>query len=380
MKVVHIISSFGPGGAELLIKDLAINTRKDILVEVWAVGEGEDKEFEEKFKKELFLNNVAYANIGKIAGRGRLSVAARIRKLIQVRRPDVINTHSELATFYTALAVIGTGIKLVQTIHNTVVNYPFLQKLLARPLTDRFVAISERCRSVIRYSINPREKNIKLIYNGVNVQKFQKQKREICPEVRNLLVIGRLAVQKDHHTLLKAFAILKDRLNSSGIPVPMLNLAGTGALKEELMKLTEELKLGNYVKFLGARSDIPELLYKNDIWVMSSRWEGLSISMLEAMASGIPIVATDVGSNSEVIENNINGSLVEKENPQMLSDAIYRLIIDQEKRKNYSENAKMRVMDFSLQTCLNRYTELYFSLIRKKAKFIPVGGIKNVSA
>jgi glycosyltransferase involved in cell wall biosynthesis len=380
MKVVHIISSFGPGGAELLIKDLAINTRKDILVEVWAVGEGEDRQFEEKYKRELFQNNVAYANIGKVAGKGRLGVVARIRKLIQVRRPDVINTHSELATFYTSLAIIGTRIKLVQTVHNTVVNYPLLQKILARPMTDRFVAISEKCSSVIKHYIHPNEKKIRLIYNGVNVQKFQKHKREICSEVRNLIVIGRLAPQKDHHTLLRAFAILKDRLSAKGIPVPALNLAGTGSLKDELVRLTQELKLENDVKFLGARSDIPDLLYQNDIWVMSSKWEGLSISMLEAMASGIPIVATDVGSNSEVIENNINGSLVEKENPQMLSDAIYRLITDAEKRRNYSENARMRVMDFSLQACLSRYTDLYFSLVKNKEKLIPLGGIKKVSA
>ncbi|MCU7495104.1 MAG: glycosyltransferase family 4 protein [Ignavibacteria bacterium] len=380
MKVVHIISSFGPGGAELLIKDLAINTRKDILVEVWAVGESESGEFEERYKKELFLNNVAYANIGKKAGRGRLDVVARIRKLVRIRRPDLINTHSELATFYTSLAIIGTGIKLVQTVHNTVIHYPFLQRILARVMTDKFVAISERCKSIIESSIGPSHKKIRLIYNGVNVKKFQCSDREISQEVRNLLVIGRLAVQKDHHTLLRAFAILKSRLSQEGIMVPVLNIVGTGALKDELMKLSQDLGLEDFVKFLGARSDIPEILRQCDIWVMSSRWEGLSISMLEAMASGIPIVATDVGSNSEVIENNINGSLVEKENPEMLAQAIYRLITDRERRRLYSENARLKVLDFSLQACLSSYTDLYLSLIRKNAGFIPVGGIKKVSA
>lgn len=380
MKVVHIISSFGPGGAELLIKDLAINTRKDILVEIWAVGQGADKAFEEKFKNELFRNNVAYANIGKVAGKGRLSAAAKIRKLINVRKPDVINTHSELATFYTSLALPGTGVKLVQTIHNTVVTYPFLQRILARPMTSKFVAISDKCKRVVQTVIRPKEENIALINPGVNVQRFQQKEREIRPDAKNLMIIGRLAEQKDHRTLLKAFVILRDKLRQKEVPVPILNVVGTGDLKEELINFSEELGIGEFVKFLGARNDIPELLLQHDMWIMSSKWEGLSLALLEAMASGIPIVATDVGSNSEVIENNINGSLVEKENPAALAEAIYSLMLDQEKRKLYSDNSKIKVMDYSLQTCTKKYTDLHCSLMGNKAGFVPVSGMKKVNA
>lgn len=379
MKVVHIISSFGPGGAELLIKDLAINTRKDILVEIWAVGKGEDKEFETKFKNELFSHNIAYAEIGKVPGKGWLGTIARIRKLIMARKPDVINTHSELATFYCSLAKIGARVKIVQTVHNTVVTYPFLQKTLARTFVSRFVAISDKCKEIIMHHINPGENKITKIYTGVNVQKFQRGNRVIRPEVKNLIIIGRLAVQKDHHTLLRAFAILKDRLLKEGITPPVLNIAGTGALKEELMELSGKLELQDYVKFLGVRSDIPELLHENDIWIMSSKWEGLSLSMLEAMASGIPIVATDVGSNSEVIENNINGSLVEKENPEMLAEAIYCLMKNPEKRKQYSENARIKAMDYSMQECLRKYTEVYLSLM-KKPELVGLKSVRNVNA
>lgn len=377
MKIVHVISSFGPGGAELLVKDIAINTNRDMKVEIWAVGEGEDKNFEERYLFELSRHNISYAKIGKKAGSGRLKVISAIRAYIKTRKPDIINTHSELSTFYVSLAAIGCKVKLVQTIHNTVVTYPFLQRYMARIFVRKYIAISEKCRLLIRNIIRPADEKIELIYNGINIRKFQQQKRTISSEVCNILVIGRLDVQKDHNTLLHAFAILKQRLEKENKEVPRLNIAGSGPLKEELIKTAQRLKLTDEVNFLGARNDVPELLYKNDLWVMSSRWEGLSIALLEAMASGIPIVATGVGSNDELIDNNINGRLVEKENPEQLAEGIYGLMQDAGLRKLFSDNSMLKVVNFNIRECAHNYSNLYYSLIENKGGLLTLSGVNK---
>src|SRR5699024_8954483 len=138
-----------------------------------------------------------------------------------------------------------------------------------------------------------------------------------------IISVGRLTEAKDHVNLLKAMKILKDKLNSQGMEMPELLIVGDGELKEQIKSLSFSLNINNNVKFLGIREDISELLAKSDIYVMSSAWEGLSISLIEALASGIPIVATDAGSNNEIIENGVNGVIVPIKDSEALANSLY---------------------------------------------------------
>ncbi len=366
MKIVHVISSFSPGGAEVLVKDIAIVSAKKCEVEVWAVGATGDENFEKKYITELISNNVGYVNVGKVVHQKRLWVIFQLRKLIKQRNPDVINTHSELATFYCAPASLGLKVKLVQTIHNTVIAFPRLQRYFAKPLINKFVAISDKCKDLIKDVIKVKESKIALIFNGINIAKFQHKERIIQPDVKNILCIGRLDIQKDHATLLRSFAILKLKLIESGIRIPKLNLIGIGVLQKELEILSLELGLNDDVIFWKARNDIPEKLIENDIWVMSSRWEGLSIALLEAFSSGIPVIATNVGSNAEVIDDNVNGLLVEKENPDKLADALFKLIKNFKLRETFSANAQHKAKTYTIESCVTNYLVMYNSFFETK--------------
>ncbi len=366
MKIVHIISSFSPGGAEVLVKDIAIQSAGKYNVEVWAVGTTGDADFEQKYIKELESNNVGFIKVGKVVHQKRLWVVFQLRKLIKQRKPDVINTHSELATFYCAPASFGLKVKVVQTIHNTVIAFPRLQRYFARPLIDKFVAISDRCKDLIKNVIKVDERKTELIFNGINLGKFQLKERIIHPEVKNILCVGRLDIQKDHATLLRSFAMLKTRLIESGRKIPKLNLIGIGVLQKELEIFALELGLSDDVIFWKARNDVPEKLYENDIWVMSSRWEGLSIALLEAFSSGIPVIATNVGSNTEVIDNNVNGLLVEKENPEELAEALFKLIKDVKLRETLSTNAQHKAKTYTIESCVTNYLKMYNLLFDTK--------------
>ncbi|RJP73850.1 MAG: glycosyltransferase family 1 protein [Ignavibacteriales bacterium] len=366
MKIVHVISSFSPGGAEVLVKDIAILSARKYEVEVWAVGATGDENFEKKYINELISNNVGYVNVGKVVHQKRLWVVFQLRKLIKQRNPDVINTHSELATFYCAPASLGLKVKLVQTIHNTVIAFPRLQRYFAKPLIKKFVAISDRCKDLIKDVIKVKESKIALIFNGINIAKFRNTERVIRPDVKNILCVGRLDIQKDHATLLRSFAVLKSKLLESGFKIPKLNLIGIGVLQKELEILSLELGLSDDVIFWKARNDIPEKLIENDIWVMSSRWEGLSIALLEAFSSGIPVIATNVGSNAEVIDDNVNGSLVEKENPEQLAEALFRLIKDVKLRETFSANAQLKAKTYTIESCVTNYLVMYNSFFEPK--------------
>jgi glycosyltransferase involved in cell wall biosynthesis len=285
---------------------------------------------------------------------------------MKLRKPDVVNMHSELATFYCTPASLGLKVKLVQTIHNTVIAFPRLQRYFARPLIDKFVAISDMCKVLIKDVIKVKESKIALIFNGINIGKFQQKERIIQPDVKNILCVGRLDIQKDHATLLHSFSILKSKLIESGLRIPKLNLIGIGVLQKELEILSLELGLNDDVIFWKARNDVPDKLFDNDIWVMSSRWEGLSIALLEAFSSGIPVIATNVGSNAEVIDDNVNGLLVEKENPEQLAEALFKLIKDVKLRETFSSNAQHKAKTYTIESCVTNYLVMYNSFFDTK--------------
>lgn len=362
MKIVHVISSFGPGGAEILIRDIAIRSTADAKVEIWAIGKAEDPQFETDFLTELLKMNVGYTIIGKTPGKQRLWVIQKIFRLIRDKKPDIINTHSELATFYVAAVRLLQKFRFVQTIHNTVIEYPLLQKILARNTVDRFVAISDRCRAEIKKIIRPPDDRITLIFNGISINKFR-CRRFIRKEVKHILNIGRLNHQKDHITLLNAYSAVIDDMRKRNKRIPVLSIVGTGPLEEILMKETQKLSICDYIVFMGVRKNIPELLASHDIFVLSSRWEGLSIALLEAMASGIPVVATNVGSNDEIINDGVNGELAVKEDASDLAEKMLKLINDYDLRKKYSVMSVKKSPLFDIEQCTGKYLMLYREVV-----------------
>src|SRR5699024_8251275 len=125
------------------------------------------------------------------------------------------------------------------------------------------------------------------------------------------------------------------------------------------------LNINNNVKFLGIREDISELLAKSDIYVMSSAWEGLSISLIEALASGIPIVATDAGSNNEIIENGVNGVIVPIKDSEALANSLYEVIINPKLRRKFTYNYRYRIKKFDIEKCALNHLDMYKEVINK---------------
>lgn len=173
-----------------------------------------------------------------------------------------------------------------------------------------------------------------------------------------IISTGRLAEQKGLEYLIRAIPLVVDTL-----PITVL-LAGDGELHSDLKRLVSDLGLDERVRFLGFRSDIGDLLAASDVVVLPSLWEGLSISLLEAMAAGKPTITTSIGSNIEVTNNGEVACLVPPQDPVALANALQTLADDPEMREALGVRARRRQMEhYTMERMSDSYLDLYKSLL-----------------
>jgi glycosyltransferase involved in cell wall biosynthesis len=171
--------------------------------------------------------------------------------------------------------------------------------------------------------------------------------------------VARFAPQKNHALLLKAFA-----QGPASDPKAHLVLVGEGILQEGLEEQAKNLGLANRVHFLGLRSDIPDVLGATDVFVLSSDWEGNPLSVMEAMASGLPIVSTDAGGVPTLFESGKEGFIVARGDAQALGNSMASLLRDRETRESLGRAAARRAKEtFDVSTMVQAYEELYEKLV-----------------
>ncbi len=211
---------------------------------------------------------------------------------------------------------------------------------------------------------------LKLLYDGIELTKFDigkpndklKEKLLLKPGTKILINVGALTPQKDQSTLLKAIAILKTQTPADC--VFKLLIVGEGPLQNALIQEAEALGIESDVQFLGFRKDIPNLLAISDIFVLSSTAEGFCNALLEAMAAGLPIAATLVGGNEEIVINNETGLIVPPKDPKALANALRELLMDPVRTKAYGASGKNRVQQFSVKNMVENIESIYFELVK----------------
>jgi len=175
------------------------------------------------------------------------------------------------------------------------------------------------------------------------------------------LAVGRLEVQKDYPNLLTAVARLRNEHQ-------VLLIAGDGPLRQSIERLGAELDISAKVRFLGIRKDVPNLMAAADAYVMSSAWEGLPMVLLEAAASALPIVATNVGGNAEVVHDGISGYLIPPSDPIALASAMERMELAGQSVRDAMGIAGREHAEksYSLRSVVDRWEEIYKSLLQRK--------------
>lgn len=292
----------------------------------------------------------------------------RLNRLTQIFRDNdvqIVHTHNTLAHFYGAMAARRAGVPVViNTQHGRGCGDSWkarLQFRLANRVTDRIIGVSEDAAALCRTEDRRSADRIVALWNGIDVDRFDFRGPTMAPIA---ISVARLSPEKDFSTLLRAVWILiKDR------PEFRLRLVGDGPDRPRLEALAAELNLTNHVEFLGERSDVAQLLPQAGFFVSSSLTEGISLTILEAMAVGLPVVTTRVGGNPEIVVDGGTGRLVDPGSPEQLAQSMRELLNDSDTWPAMSQLARQRVeRHFNVRNMVRDYETLYSDLLRDKAR------------
>lgn len=239
------------------------------------------------------------------------------------------------------------------------------------PLVDRFITVSDHLKRWLTQTVGISARKVTRIHNGVDIRRFSTGERDQARELLGLDqsvftigTVGRLDPVKDHESLLKSFA----SIIASGRPACLL-IVGEGPMRREIEALAVQLGISDRVKLLGERRDVPMVLKAFDAFTLTSLAEGISNTILEAMASGLPVVATRVGGNPELIEHGVTGQMIPARNVAALTEALQSYLNDPELRRSHGVNAHEKaVQNFSLERMATQYADLYLDLAARRAK------------
>lgn len=285
----------------------------------------------------------------------RPELVVRLAGLLRQQQIDVVHTHDDRALIYGALAGRLTRVpRVVHTRHGQGIGLSRRQQglvNLAARLADRFVCVSnDSARLAIRQGVAAGKTAV--IWNGVDVGRFAYLgPRPAGPAV----LVARMNPEKDVDTLLQAAALAK-----AACPSFRLEIAGDGPCLPALRQTADNLGLGGNTCFLGVVRDVPALLARAGLFVLSSISEGISLTLLEAMARGLPVVATRVGGNVEVVVDGETGLLVLPRDPAGLARAMLELFIDPERGRRLGAAGRQRVKRyFDVRRMVADYERLY---------------------
>lgn len=356
MRILHITTSLQTGGAETLIVNL-MPRFKALGYEVGVVVfNAERTALMERLEKEcpeckIYCLGHSYYNPWYIV------------KLIRIMRHyDIVHTHNSSPQLFAAIANIFCRKKLVTTEHNTNNRkrekggiFRLVDKWMYRRYND-VICISEIAEKKLReYLGDTDSQHICTINNGVDVEVFHNA--EPLPELKTekfvAVMVAGFRKQKDQDTLIKAMTFLPKEQYE-------LWLVGDGVRRGELQNLVQELNLQENVKFLGLRTDVPNVLKSADVVVMSSHWEGLSLSNVEGMSVGKPFVASDVNGLREVTKD--YGLLFPHGDEKALAEIIVKLHDDKEHYKQVADKCYERACQFDIKTMVESYSNIYLSL------------------
>ncbi|MFH1282076.1 MAG: glycosyltransferase [bacterium] len=310
--------------------------------------------------KELGVKILPLAPYGEID----LFSVFKLRRFIKSKNIDLVHAHTSHTVGLGALALVK--LKKVFVAHRRV-DFPVKKNFFSKfkySKADRIITVSKAIRSVL-LSDGFDEKRIKVVYSGIDISMYNSvknidlRKEYSIPE--NTIIIGMvtaLAPHKDIFNFLEAVkAVVNMGLSIRGFVV------GEGVLKDELEARRDALGLGERVNFVGFKTNHLEWLSSFDIFVISSYLEGLGSIVLDAMALGKSIVATEAGGIPEMIKNERNGLLVPIKNPDKMAEAIKRLIQDAKLRENISTNAKVDVDSFNIKNTVRDIHGIYKELL-----------------
>jgi sugar transferase (PEP-CTERM/EpsH1 system associated) len=370
--ISHIVPSFEVGGLQNGIVNLMNHMNTDIFEFSICTFE----QFMGESRNRVKRRDVQYYALNKREGND-FSLPRKLTRIFKQEHVTIVHTHN-WGTYLEGLiaAKLARVPIMIHGEHGTVFFNKFRRRRayrMAAHFTNQILTVSGELSKLLVNQVGISPEKVKVIINGVDTNKFRPKFAD-RNRLRNMLglngdevvigSVGRLAPIKDYPTFLRAFAcVLRQYTNVFGV------LVGDGPLRAELEKQANELGIASRFRFLGERDDVFAWLNAFDVFVLPSLHEGISNTILEAMATKLPIVATRVGGNPEIVHDKVNGLLVPSQNEEALAEALIQFIQNEALRYQFGEASLARVMsDFSLQRMVKEYEELYLQLVERERR------------
>lgn len=353
MKILHVITSLRTGGAEKLMVDLLPRLKARGLDVDLLLFDGTDT----PFRRDIEAAGVRVFDLGT---GGSVYSPVRMLKLIPyLRKYDIIHTHNTAPQLFAAIGGVLCSVVLCTTEHNTSNRrrrwkwYAAVDRWMYNRY-HRVICISKKAEDNLREFIGTSKAEILTINNGIDVARYASAEPSpelegIAPRSRKIIMVAGFRWEKDQDTLIRSLKYLPSEFH--------LFLVGDGVRRPELEALATHENLADRVHFLGLRTDVPQLLHAADYVVMSSHFEGLSLSSVEGMSVGRPFLASDVDGLREVVKG--AGVLFAHGDSEALANEVLALENSPEEYRSVADACRQRAAQYDISAMAENYASCY---------------------
>ena len=360
MKILEIIPNFELAGAENMCCNLCCALKAQghtpIAVSMYSVRTALTDRMEKEGIKVIFLD--------KKPGKD-FSMPGKIYRVIKEEKPDIIHVH--LIIVYCILACILKRPKIVQTIHTMAhketkkrvirFNYLFIKLFGVTP-----VALSNAVKDSIVSTYHVKAENVPVIYNGIPLYRCLQKQYYAFSDTINIVHVGRFALPKNHINMLRAIKALHEKH-----PEVVLHMYGDGELRDEISAFITENGMADYALMHGKTDNVYPVLHDADIFILPSVYEGIPMTIIEAMGTGLPIVASAVGGIPDMIDDGKTGLLCTPE-PDDIAAKTEMFIADEDLRRSCGQAAVRAAERFSADEMAREYVKVFEYKTKKRRK------------
>ena len=353
MKVLQIIPMFKLAGAETMCENLckALQNQGCDVVAVSLYTE------HTPITDRLENAGIKVIYLGKRRGFD-FSIFVKLYQLMKKERPEVVHTHIYAARYALPVAAFCGIPKKIHTLHNIAQQ----EQAKAGKIVNKFMfkhcgvvpaALSEEVKKTVEEVYKLSAEKIPVIFNGVDLSNCKVKEDYTKRDEFKIVHIGRFMDVKNHAMILKTFALFAKQHTDA-----KLQLIGDGELRKDMEQLAQELGVENSVEFAGLQSNVYPWLHDADIFILPSKFEGMPMTLIEAMGTGLPIIASAVGGVPDMLTDGENAMLIKPKSEQLLA-SLEMLYHDESIRRVLGQKALQRSLAFSSETMAQRYIELY---------------------
>jgi|GEM_PF-4773456 len=374
MRIMQTVTSLGPGGVQSLVFELAerlVGQEKRIaILSFGPIVSQYHKESDDALKNRGIEIICPTKDLSSRLERQKFAYES-----VENFKPDIIHAHTPMPHIYICRAAKKLRLPIVATFHSYTMWPKWIDEMKAKFLfstylnksTNHFVAISKGIKEVMKQKYHIPDDITSVIYNGVDISRFEvnlsyrKECRKYLSIAEDSFVITNVGrIEFDTKNQLSIIRIIKNIERS--VRKARILFVGDGPDIDRLRALSREIPS---VSVLGSRNDIPNILSASDVFILPSKREGLPVSILEAMAAGVPVVATDVGSVREVISDGVNGFVIGVDEIDRIPEILSILQNNRDVYSSVRDEAKKSVQSFSIEDFVEAHLELYCEILKK---------------